>query len=313
MLHFHKRLTASQVYCDFDLAVFNLNTLIFSLQLEDLCVVPKTSDSRLNTAKLVFQKKEENKENVYRYFTVILSIVFSFCGGYCLYFYADTLLSKMKSEEMSKSIEMKSEEMSKSIEMTALIVLVFYALSILGVVIFCLVREPLAQPYIGNAGCYFISCAILLLFVLFSLVTFYIRFNDETSPYYLYLFSFVVSFHFSWVSLGIFSNPLWAFPVLLTILTSIFLFYNAIYYYVKLRANMSSFVKLFLVMSITFFSYTSFTWISARSFFTNEIISSFIQTFLTACVGLVVHILVDKKTEPKKGTSEEKTVLTTNV
>ena len=282
--------------------MFNLNTLIFSLQLEDLCVVPKTSDSRLNTAKLVFQKKEENKENVCRYFTVILTIIFSFCGGYCLYFYADTLLSKMKSEEMSKSIEM-----------TALFVLVFYALSILGVVIFCVVREPLAQPYIGNAGCYSISFAILLFFVFFSLVSFYIRFNNEKSPYYLYLFSFVVSFHFSWVSLGIFSNPLWAFPVLLTIVTSIFLLYNAIYYYVKLKANMSSFVKLFLVMSITFFSYTSFTWISARSFFTNEIISSFIQTFLTACVGLVVHILVDKKTEPKKGTSEEKPVLTTIV
>lgn len=270
-----------------------------------MSVVPKTSDSRLNTAKLVFQKEDENRENAYRYATLILTIVFSFCGGYCLKFYADTLFMEIDSLDHDK-------KMTDSIKKTALIVLVFYALSISSAVIYCFKHESLSQSNIGNAACFFISFAILLVFVVCSLVTFCFRCSEDISrkEYYLYPFSFAVSFHFSWVSLGIFSNPLWAFPVLLTILTSIFLVYNAVHYNSRLKSNKGSLVKLFLVMSISFFSYMSFTWISARSFFTNQLISSFIQMFLTACAGLFAHIFVDKerkkvsKTQANKGTSD---------
>ena len=276
--------------------------ILFSLQLEDLSILPKISDPRVNTARLVFQKEFENWENICQFIIpVILTTVF---GGFCLEFSADLLIG-----------EIKDSKMLDSIKCTIWIVLALYAL-IFGVLIACFMLEW--QRNMGNLVCFYLTLIILILFVLFSLAVIICncdslrcvkkepeeqsfsgtRLPEEKSPRYLfYAFSFAVSFHFSWVTLGIFSNPLWAFPVLLTILTSVFLLYSSIYY--RSERPDKKLLKLFVLMAITFFSYVSFTWISARHFFTNEFISSSVQSVLMACVGLIAHIILNKDSSSK--------------
>lgn len=286
--------------------------ILFSLQLEDLSILPKISDPRVNTAKLVFQKELENRENICQYIiniiTVILTIVFSVFGGCCLGYCADLLILNNTGNTDSKMLD--------SMKTTILIVLAVYDASIIGVVISYFMREWHAQRNMGNVICFYLTLIIiLLLFVLSSLVVIICNYNslrcDKKEPQeecflgrrlpdeksatkcLFYTFSFAVSFHFSWVTLGIFANPLWAFPVLLTILTWVFLLYSLIYY--RSAWQDKTLLKLFILMGITFFSYISFTWISARHFFTNEFISSSVQSVLMACVGLIAHIIPKKK------------------
>ena len=249
---------------------------LFSLQLEDLAIAPKISDPRLNTAKLVFRKGE----NAYLYLTLLIStLVISFCGGWGFGRYGSKMLS----------VNMKKKNYESFME-TILAIIALYALSIFVVVIFCLRQSP-APPNIGKAACLYILSAILLIFACYSVVSLCYRFFFvKISMHYFYPFSFAIFFHLPWVSLGIFSNPLWALPVCLTIVTGIFLLYSVIYLKARTGKNWTDYVGLIFLSSVTVIFYISFTWISARSFFTNEIISSFIQTSLTVCVGLIVHI-----------------------
>ena len=269
--------------------------ILFSLQLEDLSILPKISDPRVNTAKLVFQKELENWENI---LIVILTIVFSVFGGFCLEFSADLFIVEIKANTDSKMLD--------SIKYTIWFVLALYA-SIFGVLISFLLREWLAQRNMGNVVCFYLTLVILLLFVLSSLVVIICNCNslrcdkkepeEKSTRYLFYAFSFAVSFHFSWVTLGIFSNPLWAFPVLLTILTCVFLLYSSIYY--RSGRPDKKLLKLFILMGMTFLFYVFFTWFFARHFFTNEFISSSVQSALMACVGLIAHIILNKDSSSK--------------
>jgi hypothetical protein len=68
---------------------------------------------------------------------------------------------------------------------------------------------------------------------------------------------------------------------------------------VLLNNNWCSFVPFLLLVFFTFISYVTFTWISARFFFTSEFISGLIQTLLIAGVGLAAPIWKLKKDTDK--------------
>jgi hypothetical protein len=253
-----------------------------------LSIVPKTSDPRLNTAKFVFQ--EEGKENELLYIIVFsVKIVFSFCGGFCIHLYWLEYDNEMIGEE-----DRKKKKAAQAGKYTAFFLLLIYCLSILifGGVTF----NDDVRP--ANQVCLYILYGYQIFVVFLFVLSFFCLVKDKgKSTLFFYPFSFVACFHFVWVSLGIFSNPLWALPILLTILITIFLIFLVIYYIILFSSYRKDLVRFFLPMSITFFSYVTFTWISARFFFTNEFLSGLIQTLLIAVLGLAAPIWKRKKDE----------------
>jgi MFS family permease len=257
-----------------------------------LSIIPKASDPRLNTAKFVFQKEGQENEMLY---IIVLSVamVFSLCGGFSISFY---WLNETAVKETDVNETGVGSCRTKAVKCTAFFLLLICCLSILifGVVTF----NDDVRP--GNQVCLYILYGYqIFVFFLFVVSFFCLVKKKEKSTLYFYLFSFVACFHFVWVSLGVFSNPLWTLPILLTILTTIFLIFFGIYYIIVFRSNWDDLVRFFFPMFLTFFSYVTFTWISARFFFTNELVSALIQTLLTAVLGRMA-VPIWKKGKKKK-------------
>ena len=188
----------------------------------------------------------------------------------------------------------------EAVKNTAFILLVFYCPSVLIIGIVSIVGGvTFDDPQPGNQVCLYFLCICECILVIFSIISLCYRAKEKISTLYFYPFSFVTCFHFLWASLGLFSNRLWALPILLIILTTIFLIFFCMYSKVLLNNNWCSFVPFLLLVFFTFISYVTFTWISARFFFTSEFISGLIQTLLIAGVGLAAPIWKLKKDTDK--------------
>ena len=104
------------------------------------------------------------------------------------------------------------------------------------------------------------------------------------------LLSVAVCYHFFWVLLGLFANPSWAFPILLSICTLVLLFYN-LEYYLWTDKYLAAHIALFLYLVIIFLLFLAFTCMSVKFFLANQLISRFIQTLLTLIVGLLFSLI----------------------
>jgi hypothetical protein len=245
-----------------------------------LSIKPRVSDPRLNTAKFVFQ--EEGKENEMHYIIVLLvAIVFSFWAGLFISFYWS-----FDTDDDSYA--------KKAVNCTALFLLFIYCLLILIFVVVVTLNDDV-RP--GNQVCLYILYGYQSLLFTFSVISLGYRAKEPTSTLFFYLLSFVTCFHGVWVSLGVFSNPLWALPILLTILTTIILIFMGIYYIIKNRSNRDEVVLFFFVMFMTYLFYLTFTWISARFFFTNEFVFALIQTLLAAVLSPVAVLIKERHTD----------------
>lgn len=111
---------------------------------------------------------------------------------------------------------------------------------------------------------------------------------ENESTFYIFPVFSAACFHMSWMSLGAFADILWAFPILVTILSGIFFIYILKYYSDRLSDKKAQVrVPPIFAMFSTFVSYVLFVWFSARFFFTNEYISALIIGLLGATLGLI--------------------------
>ena len=155
--------------------------------------------------------------------------------------------------------------------------------------------------------CFNLGVIIVTLIVLKS------KGKDDELFFYIYILplSVAVCYHFLWVLLGLFANPSWAFPVLLSICSLVLLFY-ILAYYLGNSTPLTAHIALFLYLVIMFLLFMAFTWISVKFFLANQLISSFIQTLLTSIVGLLFSLIsyfkpfsVDKKSEGASKANKE--------
>ena len=154
--------------------------------------------------------------------------------------------------------------------------------------------------------CFNLGVIIVTLIVLKS------KGKDDELFFYIYILplSVAVCYHFLWVLLGLFANPSWAFPVLLSICSLVLLFYILAYYLRKVGFLIA--YALFLYIVIMFLLFMAFTWMSVKFFLANHLISSFIHTLLTSIMGLLFSLIsyfkpfsVDKKSEGASKANKE--------
>ena len=168
-----------------------------------------------------------------------------------------------------------------------------------------------------------ICCVVVpsfnLVVIIISMIVLIVRQQNVDKVFYFYfpVLSVAVFYHFFWVLLGLFANPSWAFPVLLSICTLVLLFY-ILEYYLGNSTPLTAHIALFLYLVIMFLLFMAFTWISVKFFLANQLISSFIQTLLTSIVGLLFSLIsyfkpplasLKKKSKETSNDNEQKSLV----
>ena len=144
-----------------------------------------------------------------------------------------------------------------------------------------------------NGSITFLFCNPFLIFGLVVVGFCCDRRNESNIDcWFYYPLCYGICYHLLWVVLGVFADPFWGFPVLLSIFSFFLLVYIFKYYYCKLDdpAKCCA-VFVIIVGMVMFVSFVAFCWMSVRFLLANKPITDLIQTALATVVTLILSIV----------------------
>ena len=269
--------------------------VLIPFQLQDFALIPNASDSRLNTAECVSgigSDSDSVNELIYagnmKYgisaLQTLFSLIGSFIFGTLLMLKIENIKKNCKKNCKSEKCKENCKDRESAFRFTALVIVFLYFVLLVVIVVFGFLS---CKGTICNGHIIFLLCDAFLQLALVVVGFCSYRKNDCSIYYPLCL---GICYHFLWVVLGVFADPLWGFSVLLSIF-SLFLLVYILAYYCKLNDSECYALFVCFLAMVMFVSFVAFCWMSVRFLLTNQPIAGLIQTALATVVSLILSVV----------------------
>jgi hypothetical protein len=266
--------------------------------LQDLVIVPITSDPQLNTAECllrqtIFEKLEPLGETKLL-ITAITQIAFAVLGGIS-FAYTYQVWSRKQENSINKTSLILFGKLAGTVEFFIAVAVFFL----------CFPWKPKLPSqihfhFIDFSGDDFLY-SLYFPFFFHSTVIFGLILSVCKNKLFIYSIFMAICYHLSWIVIAIFTDPYWSIPIFLTFAVSCLFIFLLIYQHIAQCDSQKRHFEFKSVRTIVCFwafcgyaSFLCFITFTVNYFLTNQTLFGFFQTSLMSVLGIIASIILYK-------------------